>query len=227
MAHERIAVIAAHPDDEVMFAGGAMALHARAGAVVNILIAATGATARAGRQGRYVAKLRSQAKKVADLLGARHVEFAGFPDNRMDTVPLLDVVQRIEAFLAAHGADRIYTHHGGDLNIDHRIVHHAVVTACRPLPGVRPLEILAGETNSATEWTTPDLPSFVPIDFLDIAPVLEAKIQALECYEGEIRAWPHPRSAAGVRALAAWRGAQSGFAAAEAFSLIRRTRHLP
>jgi LmbE family N-acetylglucosaminyl deacetylase len=220
VASETVAVIVAHPDDEVLLAGGAIARHAAAGDRVRILILATGAAARGGDQADYVERLRGQAERAAKVLGADSVSFRDFPDNRMDTVALLDVVCAVEAFLAETPAAVIYTHHLGDLNIDHRIVHQAVLTASRPLPGRQARRIYAGEALSSTEWAL-SCQSFAPTTYIDIAPVLEKKLAALGCYEGEMRDFPHPRSVRAVRALAALRGAQSGLDAAEAFALLR------
>jgi LmbE family N-acetylglucosaminyl deacetylase len=222
-----IAAIFAHPDDEVLACGGVLAAHADAGDAVRIFIMATGATSRGGDQSAYVAKLQEQARAAAKVLGAAGVAFGDFPDNRMDSVPLLDVVKAVEDFLAEFPADVIYTHHGGDMNVDHGVINRAVATACRPLPGARPVEILTCEINSSTEWGVAPLAPFVPTDFVAIAGGLERKVAALECYAGEIRPWPHPRSVDGVRALARWRGSQCGQAAAEAFALMRRVRSKP
>lgn len=221
-----IAVIVAHPDDEVLGFGGAIARHAAAGDAVHILILATGLAARSSQSApdpADLASLRSNATAAAAVLGARDVEFADFPDNRMDTVPILDVVQTIEAYLDRVEPTTVYTHYDGDLNIDHQIVSRAVLTACRPLPGAGIREILAGEVNSSTEWSHPDH-GFLPTEYVDISDQLVTKIKALECYQGELRDWPHPRSAQGLEALGRWRGSQMGLAAAEAFKLIRRIR---
>jgi LmbE family N-acetylglucosaminyl deacetylase len=220
----RIAAIFAHPDDEILACGGTMAAHARAGHEVRSLILATGLASRGAVSDDEISRLRAQGEAAARKIGAAGIEFADFPDNAMDSVPLIAVVQRIEAFLKRFAADVIYTHHSGDLNVDHRIVAQAVVTARRPLPGAGAVEILACEIPSATEWSAPGQYPFVPTDFVEIADHLAAKQQALACYEGELRAWPHPRSLEGVAALARWRGSQSGYEAAEAFYQIRRVR---
>lgn len=224
MTRHRVAAIFAHPDDETLGAGGALALHADRGDEVRVLLLATGLRSRGDADAQAVATLRDQAQAAAAKLGVADVQFADFADNAMDGVPLLDVVKHVEVFLAAFEARTIYTHHGGDLNIDHRVTQQAVVTACRPLPGRQPMEILGCEVNSSTEWSTAPEAPFTPTEFLDVSSVLERKISALECYRDEIRPWPHPRSAEGLRVLARWRGAQCGREAAEAFHVIRRVR---
>ena len=138
MATEQIAVIVAHPDDEVLGFGGAIAHHAKSGDAVHILILATGLASRSADKTAAPAaldELREQAQSAATILQAESVEFADFPDNAMDSVPLLDVVVRIESFLSKIAPTTLYTHHMGDLNVDHGVTARAVLTACRPLPG--------------------------------------------------------------------------------------------
>lgn len=219
---KRVAVIAAHPDDEILGFGGAIARHADAGVQVAILVLATGLASRGAANAGALATLREDGAKAAKILGAESIEFADFPDNRMDSVPLLDVVQKIESFLAAFPAEWVYTHHAGDLNVDHRVTQQAVLAACRPLPGAPVRCILAGEVNSATDWAGPSAPAFLPTEFVDISTVLERKISAMTCYAGELRSWPHARSLDGIRAQAQFRGCQVGVAAAEAFVTLRR-----
>lgn len=219
-----IAVIAAHPDDEVLGFGGTMRRHADAGDRVAVLILASGLAARGedAANATAMAALREHAHAANTLLGVARLDFADFPDNRMDSLPLLDVVKRIEAFLEEEKPSAVYTHHAGDLNVDHRIAAQAVMTACRPLPGSTIMSILAGEVNSATEWAGPLALPFVPTEFVDIGGTLTAKLEALACYAGELREWPHPRSLRSVESLARLRGSQAGFDAAEAFATLRR-----
>lgn len=221
----KVAAIFAHPDDEILGCGGALAWHASKADEIRILILATGLRSRGSIDNAAIVRLRDEAHKSADVIGAKAIEFADFPDNKMDSVPLLEVVKRVEMFLAGFGADIIYTHHDGDLNVDHLVVHRAVMTARRPLPNAGPIEIIACEVNSSTEWGLPTQSPFIPTDFLDITSYVEHKVRALEQYRGEIRPWPHPRSSEGVRALARWRGFQCGVEAAEAYRQVRRLRN--
>jgi len=139
-------------------------------------------------------------------------------------VPILQVVQFIEGILKIEKPDTVLTHFGGDLNVDHRIVNQAVLTACRPTPQQGVKNILFFEVPSSTEWQVPnDEQAFVPNWFEDISQTLVLKIRALEMYEFELREWPHPRSVKGVEHLAHWRGASCGVDAAEGFVLGRRT----
>ena len=223
---ETIAIIAAHPDDEVLGCGGTAIAHARRGDSVHILILAEGLTSRdmqrdAEIRAGELAAWQDTARQAGALLGARSVVFAGLPDNRMDGVELLDIVKRVEAFLRPLKSTRIYTHHGGDLNIDHRLTHQAVLTAARPQgPGSPALFFF--EVPSSTEWATPGtFVPFLPNWYQGIAATLDAKLAALSVYADELRPWPHPRSIEAVRDLARLRGTQVALPAAEAFMLGR------
>jgi LmbE family N-acetylglucosaminyl deacetylase len=220
----RILVVAAHPDDEALGCGGTLARHTAEGDRVEAVFLTDGVSARAGGRNEADRTTRQQAANAAaEVLGIRRLHLLGFPDNRLDSVPLLDVVQRLEAIVFAVKPDVVYTHHGCDLNADHRVAHQAVVTACRPLPGTTLSAIYGFETLSSTEWSTPAIgAAFLPERFVNIAPWLTAKLQALECYRDELREYPHPRSRTTVEALARLRGSTVGLEAAEAFAVVRQ-----
>jgi LmbE family N-acetylglucosaminyl deacetylase len=220
-------IVAAHPDDEVLGVAGTTARLARAGEAVHILIAAEGATSRDPVRDRdaragEVEALRKAAREAAAVVGAEAPEFLALPDNRLDGLELLDIVKPIEAVVARLRPDVVYTHHGGDLNVDHRQVFQAVLTACRPLPGAPVRRLYTFETVSGTEWSAPALGrAFAPTRFVDIADTWQAKRAALEAYGDEMRAFPHARSIEAVEALARWRGASAGLTMAEAFEVVR------
>jgi N-acetylglucosamine malate deacetylase 1 len=222
----QVLVVAAHPDDEVLGCGGTVARHTMAGDRVASLIVAEGATSRhanasSGRD--EVFALKRAAAAAAEALGAEPPRFGGFPDNRLDTVALIDIVQAIEVVVAEVRPDCVYTHHAGDLNIDHRVVSNAVITACRPLPDTVHDQIYCFETPSSTEWAPSETAAqFRPNHFVGIDATLERKMHALAAYAIEMRDFPHPRSYQAVEALARWRGASVGLDAAEAFMLMRR-----
>lgn len=224
--HQSILVVAAHPDDEVLGCGGTLAKLAEAGATVNVTFLSDGVTSRADAaapQAVQVEARKTAARQAAHILGVRGVTFGNYPDNRMDSVALLDITQSIEALIARFQPDTVFTHHSGDVNIDHRRVHQAVVTACRPQPGHSVRTLLCFEVPSSTEWQLAGrAPSFAPNWFEDISATLDRKLAALDAYAAELRDWPHPRSREGVDHLARWRGATVGARAAEAFMLGRR-----
>jgi LmbE family N-acetylglucosaminyl deacetylase len=136
---------------------------------------------------------------------------------------LLEITQAVEMLIAKYQPDMVFSHHAGDVNIDHRRLHDAVVTACRPQKGHPVKTLLCFEVPSSTEWQLPgSAPFFAPNWFVDISATVERKLAALDAYTAELRPWPHPRSLKGVEHLARWRGATVGFNAAEAFMLGRQ-----
>lgn len=219
--------IAAHPDDEVLGVGGTLARHAASGEEVHVCILSDGVTSRYDDPDAAedeIQRRQSRAQTACDKLGAT-VSLHGFPDNSFDTVPLLDLVQTIEEEIRQHRPNIVYTHHYGDLNIDHELTCRATVTATRPLANSTVDRVLAYETLSASEWSVPD-PSnaFQPTTFVDIGDTLESKLDALSVYERELREAPHPRTEETVRNNAEVWGAKAGVPAAEPFELLREVR---
>ena len=223
-------VVAAHPDDEVLGCGGTIARLSSEGWAVHVLIVAEGATSRDSSRNRdarrgELSELGRAANAANAILGAASVVLGDLPDNRMDSIDLLDVVKLVEQSISTHTPRLVFTHHVGDLNVDHRVLHDAVVTACRPLPGTCVEELLFFEVASSTEWTpSPSGPMFAPTVFYDITGHLATKLAALAAYASEMRPFPHPRSLKALEALALWRGASCGLEAAEAFALGRARR---
>ena len=221
---DRVLVVAGHPDDEVLGCGATAARWASEGAIIHTLIVGEGAMSREGADREHVERLRAASVAAAVSLGVAAPFLRGLPDNRLDTLPLLDLVRLVEQAIAATTPDTVLTHFPGDLNVDHRLVASAVLAATRPGPSaVR--EVLAFEVASSTEWAFGS-PAFAPNVFVDVAGApLAAKLGALEAhYAEELRPFPHPRSLEALRALAAWRGATAGVVAAEAFMLLRGVR---
>jgi LmbE family N-acetylglucosaminyl deacetylase len=217
-------VVAAHADDEVLGCGGTIARHAAAGDLVHVLFIADGVTSRAGADDVATVQRERAMLEASEILGVSSTLSLGFPDNRLDSVPLLDIVQALEGEFSKWKPEVVYTHHYGDLNVDHRVAHQAVMTACRPLPGCSVREILAFEVMSSTEWASSALAPFLPNLFVDVSAYLETKMRALEAYALEMRAPPHSRSLEHLHILAQHRGACVGVKAAEAFMVIRSLR---
>lgn len=224
-----VLVIAAHPDDEVLGCGGTIARHVQRGDHVCTAILAEGLTSRSEKRNREQYNdefkiLHKAAKKANDVLGVQEIRLFDFPDNRMDSVDRLDIIKVVEQLINEIKPNKIYTHHIGDVNIDHRRIHEAVYTAVRPIPGNHSVgQILFFETASSTEWMMPhSAPAFNPNWFVSIEETIDLKLKALEAYEYEMRDWPHARSLKALEYLAKWRGANIGVEAAEAFMLGRK-----
>ena len=222
-------VIAAHPDDEVLGCGGTIAKLASRGEEVHILILATGLTSRVGfdleKSPDALKTHLERTRKAGALLGAKKVNFAGFPDQKMDTLPLLAITKRIEAEIESITPQTIFTHHGGDLNLDHVITFRATLTAARPMAGNMVRAVYAYEVPSSTEWAFQKFePKFQPNLFHDIAETLPKKIKAMQIYESETREFPHPRSPEALEAVAKRWGSACGLKAAEALETVWEIR---
>ncbi len=222
----RILAVAAHPDDEILGCGGTLARYAAQGHQVDVLIVGEGISSRYGitpppDMAEEIKALHSAGRRAHQLLGIRESRFLSLPDNRLDSLPLLEVIKPIEKQIHTLDPHLVFTHHNGDLNIDHQVVHRAVMTAARPLEGSSIKALYAFETLSSTEWAFDQFPHFTPNVFVDIEPFLDQKIQAMEAYSHEMRPFPHPRSEQAIRHQAGLRGAAVNQKASEAFVLIR------
>lgn len=220
-----ILVFAAHPDDELLGIGGTVRRLANEGKTVRAVIMAEGLTSRAESRDKadldQLSDLQADAMQAAKIVGYTSIEFCGLPDNRMDSLDLLDIIKIVTRYVEKYRPDTIFTHHHGDLNIDHRRTCEAVLTACRPIgkQGVR--RIYGFETPSSTEWNYTYIEPFTPNVYFDVSKTLEAKIEGMACYRTESTQYPHPRSPEALRSLARYRGSNVGYEMAEAFVLYR------
>ena len=218
----RVLVIGAHPDDETYGVGGTIVRHINQGDEVEVLILTDGVTARHD----ITEPQKASARKACSILGVEDVQFVGLLDQRLDAIPLLDVIKPISRLIEEVRPQVVYTHHRGDANQDHRAVFAATLVAVRPLSANSVERVLCYEVASSTEWAPP-FPEwgFLPHCFVDISATLETKLQAIdayrETYQSEVKPFPHPRSPEAVRIYAQQRGISVGMHAAESFMLIR------
>lgn len=224
---QTVLVIAAHPDDEILGVGGTVAKHAAKGDEVYSLILGEGQTSRWDKRAladtEVVEELHKDTLEAGKVIGFKEVFFENLPDNRFDSVDLLDVVKCVEKYVRKIQPDIIYTQHRGDLNIDHKLVYEAVITATRPIGNYSVKEIYTFETVSSTEWNFANREhAFVPNVFVDITDYFEKKCEAMKKYSSELCTPPHPRSLEMLESLANVRGCTVGKQYVEAFELIRK-----
>ncbi len=219
-----VLLVAAHPGDEVLGAGGTLARRTAEGDEVHVCILCEVTTSRTGDLDRNAIKLiGKEAEKAAEILGVAGLHRLGFADNRLDSPARLDIIQSIEKIAEKVRPEIVYAHHSGDLNIDHRIAFDAASVLARPAPGSSVREFYTYYIPSSTDWAPPSPERiFRPNVFVNIADYLETKLEALRAYPSEQRPWPHARSIEGVEHLCRAWGAQAGCEAAEAFWLVRK-----
>lgn len=224
----KILIIAAHPDDEVLGCGGTIAKYAKSKEIY-VAILGEGIFSRYQKRDEAnkeeLLSLEKKSKEIGKFLGVKENFFFGLPDNQFDTIPFLKIVKKVEEVIKKVKPEIIYTHHNGDLNIDHRITFQAVLTAARPINNCSVKEIYSFEVLSSTEWSFQKINgSFLANVFEDISTTISKKIEAMKIYKTEIREFPHPRSEEAILSVAKRRGSVAGFKYAEAFELIRTFR---
>lgn len=219
-----VLVVAAHSDDEALGCGGTIARHIEEGDTVHVVFMADGVKSRNSASESDFMRRVDASKRCQSILGFSSLTALNFSDNRMDDYSLLEVIQKLELIIEGIQPSVVYTHHHGDLNIDHRITHSAVMTACRPLPNSSVREIFGFEVLSSTEWSTPLAATFTPTYFVDISKKLQVKLDALAAYYEEMRKPPNSRSVEHAEVLARHRGYSVGVDAAEAFEVYRIVR---
>ena len=216
----KVLIIAAHPDDESIGCGGTILKHISNKEEVNIIFLTNGISARSNKS-IEINKRKKNLLKAMKLLGVRKFFSLDYPDNKLDTIPLLDIIKKVEKLISKINPNIIYTHHIGDLNIDHNIAHKVAITACRPEPDSLVKKIYTFEVLSSTNWQSPLKNCFVPNHFVEINNQIKKKLLVIDCYKDEIKKCPHTRSKENIVNLAKLRGNSIGVNFAEAFSLIR------
>lgn len=227
--NKKIMVVVAHPDDEVLGQGATMhRICHEFETEIHVVILGEGLTSRSEKRNtsKWKEELqvhRANIKEAQKIIGYGSTSIHDFPDNRFDSVDLLNLIKVVEKEKNAFQPDIIFTHHGGDVNIDHQRTFEAVTTACRPMKGEKVKSILTFETPSGTEWiTSTDPRQFIPNLFIEVRQQdLHAKCEAMECYTFEKRDYPHPRSAEALEIRAKYWGNVIGCEYAEPFCLVR------
>lgn len=213
-------IIAAHPDDEILGCGGMIRKSKTGGSEVYVLLLTDGAMDRYTKQKSAI--LKKNAFEANRFIGTKKVYFEKFPNQKLDTVSLTQIIRSIEKYIDMLKPEAIFTHHQGDLNNDHRIVCAATLTATRPFPGQVVKKVYSYFVASSTEWNFSDAKDlFIPNTFIDINREIREKVAAMKHYATEIRPYPHPRSTESIKTYASYWGMVAGLGCAEPYQLIR------
>jgi LmbE family N-acetylglucosaminyl deacetylase len=229
LKNKRILVVVAHPDDELLGQGATIhKLSNEFNCICRAVILGEGLTSRSEKRDREkweqeLKEHRACIHEATEIIGYESVGIYDFPDNRFDSVDLLDIIKVIENEKEEFQPEIIFTHHGGDLNIDHQRTFEAVMTATRPMKDEIVKTIITFETPSSTEWQASSDPRrFTPNLFVEVSEEdIQAKCDGMEAYKFEKREWPHPRSTKALKVLAQKNGMVAGHGLAEAFLIIR------
>lgn len=222
MSQKKLLVIAPHPDDEILGAGGTMAKYARQGHQVTVL------TVAGHRPPLYTEEVYAQtvreARAAHAVIGVHESVFLDIPATTLSQVKthelngrIVEVVRRVQP--------QIVLIPYPDRHVDHRVVFDCALVACRPVGFGRGIELLAAyETLSETHWNAPHIePAFTPNWVVDVTEHIDLKLSALKCFESQIPPFPGARSVEALRALAIFRGTQAGFGYGEGFHVVRMT----
>ncbi|EAI2991774.1 PIG-L family deacetylase [Campylobacter lari] len=219
--NNKILIIAAHPDDEVLGCFGTIARLIKEGYEAYSLILGEGKTSRDDIIDINKEKniLENELLKANETIGIKKVFRGYFLDNSFDKVHLLEIIKTIENVKNEIKPNIIFTHYENDLNIDHQLTYQATITATRSLVDESVKEIYSFEILSSTEWKYPL--SFNPDVFYDISSTLDLKLKAMSYYDSELKAFPHPRSLEGIELNAKYNGMRVGLKYAEVFKCVK------
>lgn len=220
MKNNKILIIAAHPDDEILGCGGTIA-KLRNDHEINVIFMTNGVSARGKNRKNEIKERKNSTLKLFKYLSLPKPIFFNFPDNQMDKIPLLKIIKKLEKKIHLIKPITIFTHYSHCLNIDHKKTYEAVITACRPINNISVKKILSFEIPSSTDWASHKGKNFHPNYFIDISTTLNEKLKLIKYYKKELRNYPHSRSLTGIKSLASFRGTSCGVKFAEGFYLNR------
>lgn len=220
MENDKILIVASHPDDEILGCGGTL-VKLKSENQINVIFMTNGVSSRGKNKKEEIQQRKNSCLNLFRYLSLPEPIFFNFPDNQMDSVPLLKIIKKIEQKIRILKPTTIFTHYSNCLNIDHKITFDAVITACRPINKLSVRKILSFEIPSSTDWALYKDKNFQPNYFIDISKQINEKIKLIKFYKKELRNYPHSRSVRGIKSLASVRGISCGVKFAESFYLNR------
>lgn len=220
-----ILILAPHPDDEVLGAGGTIAKHVAAGDCVTVaVLTGHGDTPHPIWPKTAWDTVRGECKEAATVLGVSQLIFSELPAACLDNIPSWQTNKSVQEIIEETDPEQLYIPFAGDLHRDHGAIAYAASVVARPyLPTGKAIKrIVAYETLSETHLAPAYLePAFQPTYFVDISEYLELKLKAMQCYNSQLKDDWNPRSLRALTALAHLRGSHIGVESAEAFIILR------
>ncbi|AFU68477.1 bacillithiol biosynthesis deacetylase BshB1 [Psychroflexus torquis ATCC 700755] len=213
-------IIAPHPDDEVLGAGGVIKKFSKEGHEVYVLVITRGTPKYYSDE--KIQNVRNEALEAHKILGVRQTVFLDFHAPELDMTSNAEISKAISEYISKWKITDLFIPHRGDIHNDHRKVFEASLVAARPVGNFTVKAIYAYETLSETEWAAPfSDDAFIPNHFVNISETMSYKFEAMQCFKSQIRDFPSTRSLETIESLAKFRGSTVGFNRAEAFMTIR------
>ena len=213
MLYMKVLVFAPHNDDEVLGVGGTIAKYAAEGHAVYVCEITSGLNAKI---------LQMEAEKAHQILGVKETLHMNLPAVKLKNMDVSEINDSISNVIKRINPEIVFTPFIGDMHIDHREVTESVLVATRPIDNSSIKTVYMYETLSETGWNIPNSDrSFIPDTWIDITDYIDHKINAMKCFESQIKEYPNPRSEASIKAMAMYRGSTVSIEYAEAFMLIR------
>ena len=223
LSKKKVLIIVAHPDDESFGCGGLIKKLSKKKNNIFVVSFTNGVGSRNKTSVKKINNRKVASIKASKILGFKWLAQYDFPDNELDKISLLEIIKKIESHKKKINPHIVLTHNFTDLNIDHRLVAEATLTAFRPEPKETLELFLTFEVPSATDYRVlRNKKNFMPNYFVNIEKFIDKKIKAIKCYKNEIKKYPHSRSILGIKNLNKLRGNQSGLKYSEAFEIIRK-----
>lgn len=212
----KVLVFAPHNDDEIIGCGGTIALLVESGNEVTVCEVTS------GKNRDRVELIRAEARKAHSIVGVMQTIFMDLPAVDLNSVSQIELTKKFSDVVNKVKPEIVFLPHKGDMHLDHRIVSDSVMVAVRPIQAPFVKRIFAYETLSETEWNIPSQENTFNANYwFDISETLCEKLEAMKCYQTQLKEFPHPRSIEAIESLAKLRGSTIGASAAEAFMLIR------
>lgn len=221
--NKKVLIVVAHPDDETFGCGGLIKKLSLNKNNIGIISFTNGVGSRPNQKIIQIKERKQSSKKASTILGFKWLAQYNYSDNELDKVSLLEIIKILEKHKRKFKPHIVLTHNFSDLNIDHRKVAEATLTAFRPEPKEKLEQLLTFEVPSATDFRMlKNKKNFLPNYYVNIEKNINSKIKAIKCYKKELKPYPHSRSVMGIKNLNKIRGNQSGLKYAEAFEIIRK-----
>jgi LmbE family N-acetylglucosaminyl deacetylase len=217
----KVIVISAHPDDEILGAGGTLLKHKKAGDVIAWIIV-TELSERNGFSKERVESRKVEIDKVAAMIGFSSVFQLQYPTMNLNPEIMNEMIPRISAIFSDFKPEIVYVMNRSDAHSDHRYTFDAVAACTKSFRYPYIKKVLMYECISETEFA-PQLPEkvFIPNYFVDISDFFNKKLEIMQIYESELAEHPFPRSNRNIEALATFRGASVGVEYAESFQIVK------